>query len=130
MEGRVWPHSDFVKCACVVLSKDTDVTMILALAETMHGSGVVHVLGESVIEIDVLLYNLSLSGVNQKTLATVYAIAGCDFTPGTYGVGHNHYLNASIRHGKIIESIEATTPSEVFEMLTLLAYLEKRDIEK
>ena len=85
-------------CSSVVLSKDTDVTMILTLAECLRGQGVVNVLGDTVVEIHALVGNLGEHRVSAKTLSCVYVLAGCDFTAGTFGVTHEDYLMAVLKH--------------------------------
>lgn len=84
-------------CSCVVLSKDTDVT-ILTLAECLRGQGVVHVLGDTVVEIGALFGGLREHGVSTRTLSCVYVLAGCEFTAGTFGVTHEDYLMAVLKH--------------------------------
>ncbi|PXF47001.1 hypothetical protein BWQ96_03191 [Gracilariopsis chorda] len=129
-DGHHSPLPSHLRCASIVLSKDTDVTMILCLAERMHGRGVLHVLGEHVIEIDTLVRNLSLNGSNQSTLACVYTLAGCDFTPGSYGVRHSHFLSAAVRQRVMLGHLESNSDPTAFELATLLAYLEKKGYRK
>ena len=127
--------NDVNSSACVVVSKDTDVMIILALAKSMHGRRVVHVLGENVIDIDVLVQNITKRGMSLQAFASSYVLAGCDYTPGTYGVLHEHYLRAALRHASIISGTgiatgipESEHKAASLETATLLAYVEKHGL--
>ena len=111
--------------ACVVVSKDTDVTVILSLAECIRNMNVIHVLGESVVDVDALSATLSRRGVSRIMFASSYVLAGCDFSTGTYGVSHVHYLRACVRHATVLQSINDSNENESLQLLTLLAYLER-----
>ncbi|PXF48646.1 hypothetical protein BWQ96_01498 [Gracilariopsis chorda] len=113
--------------ASIVLSKDTEVNMILLVAEFMRGQGDIHILLENVMEVDTLKTNLMRGSVDIKTLASVYVLAGSDFTAGTCGVTHEHYLRAAMHHIHLGALINEDSPLS-FHVLTLLTYLEKHGI--
>lgn len=74
--------------SCIVISDDTDVFMILLLAEVMKDHNVLHVLNGSVHAVDRAKNVLNELSSTTATIATIYALSGCDFTPGTFGVTH------------------------------------------
>lgn len=113
------------RSACVIISKDTDETIILGLAKRLLGRGVLHVMGESVIVMDEVLGSLSKRGVPFETIALAYVMAGCDYSPGTYRISHDVYLAAALRHHTLRRGICIGDVQQVGELLTLLAYLEK-----
>lgn len=63
-------------------------------------------------------------------LTCAYVVAGCDFTAGTFGVTHEHYRKAAIRHQHILGSINRNVLPEVFEVIPLLAYLAKNGLRR
>ncbi|PXF44443.1 hypothetical protein BWQ96_05813 [Gracilariopsis chorda] len=89
------------RCACVIISKDTDVAIILSLAEEMHGYGVLHVIANNFIEIDKLTSTLSVGGITFPSLACLYILAG-------------------------LGNIEVSSDERSFEMITMLAYVERK----
>lgn len=91
----------------VIVSKDTDFTMILKLAEYMRRQKFIYVIRNHVVELDNLVYNLVRYGIDQNTLSSAYVLAGCDFTGGTFGVRHEHYLKAAIGTNKFLKSSTA-----------------------
>ena len=60
--------------SCVFVSKDTDVTMILALAERLRNRGLIHVLGENIVDIDSLLEGVRQSQVQIGSIACAYVL--------------------------------------------------------
>lgn len=117
-------------CATVVISKDTDLLWILALAGCMKGKGCLHVFAENFIDIDKFRGNLSMCGMDAISIACVYVLAGCDFTAGTYGISPEIYLKADVTYRKVLGAIGAYTITSKSELLTLLAYLEKHGFER
>ena len=109
---EIMRYSTGARNSCVIISKDTDVTIILGLAKQLHGWRIIHVLVETIIDIDALLQTVLRNAMQFETIASVYVPAGCDFTPGTYGVSHEHYLKAVLRHKGIIGAITTETCSE------------------
>ena len=111
--------------SCVFVSKGTDVTMVLALAERLYNRGFIHVMGENIIDIDPLLESVRQGQVQICSIACAYVLAGCDFTPGTCSISQERYLRALLHYRDLIRDINLLSSGDVFELLTLLAYLEK-----
>ncbi|CAN8062123.1 unnamed protein product [Agarophyton chilense] len=85
---------------CVIISKNTDGTVIIGLSKCVHGKDVIHVLRENIIDIYVMLHNLLRFRLPFETIDSAYALTRGDFRPRTYGVSHEHYLRAVLRHTK------------------------------
>ena len=115
---------------CVVVSKDTDVTVIIILAECMRNMKVIHVLGESVINIDELVAELERNGMSRVMFACAYVMAGCDFSAGTFGVSHVHYLRACARQIEFLRNGDVESGTDSLQLLVLFAYLEKYGFRK
>ncbi|CAN8072529.1 unnamed protein product [Agarophyton chilense] len=118
-----------LRSGCLLISKDTDVTVILALAKCLNVTGVLHILGEHVIDIDEVPQGMSHRGMTSQTLAGVYVLAGCEYTPGTYGGSHEWYLRAALKYKNVLADMDEATSEQstnaCVETLTLLAYLER-----
>ena len=65
----------------------------------------IHVMGEGVVDVDALSATLWRRGVSRIMFSSSYLLAGCDFSTGTYGVSHVHYLGACVRHATFLQSI-------------------------
>ena len=113
---------------CVILSKDSDVTIILALAQSLYGKGLRHILDEKVIEIDSLIDNLPSSNICASTLSCAYVLARCDFSAGTYEVTYENYFRAVCRQISSLGALSAASDPNTFALITLLAYLEKGEL--
>ncbi|PXF42220.1 hypothetical protein BWQ96_08048 [Gracilariopsis chorda] len=66
------------KASCLIVSMDTDVTVILTLAHFMRDRNVIHLLRDCVIDIDALCRRMMGYGLSTKMLACTYVLAGRD----------------------------------------------------
>ena len=114
-----------IKSSCVVISNDTDVTIILGLAECMRNKNVYHVLSNTVLSIDNIWERALKMKLSFTSLACIYVFAGCDFTPGTSGISHELYLRAYIQQMVVLGNLNETTTCQKYETLMLLSYLAK-----
>ncbi|CAN8065557.1 unnamed protein product [Agarophyton chilense] len=124
-EDRKLKTGDGIECTMIVLSKNTYATLISGLSDILEGNGLLHVLGDNIVNIDVMRRIFKNVGLEMTFLAVVYVIAGCDFTARTSGVSHLHYVNAAVKPQKWVG---LTTPGrliEVCELLALFTYLGK-----
>ena len=105
--GRYVMRSDRSQIsASVILSDDTDVFVILLSNESIYGYGVVQVLKDSYYDLYVAVTRLLKVGVRGKSVAMAYCIAGCDFTPSFYKIGHELFLQTMCMYGRTIGSID------------------------
>lgn len=86
---------------------------------------VIHVTGESVIDLDAITATISQKGITRIMLASSYVKAGCDFSASTYEVSHVHYLRACVRYVSFLQFIDEEHETESMHFLTPLPYLEK-----
>ena len=77
---------------------------------------VIHVLGESPIYIDGLRVELERNGMSWVMFASAYVMDGCNFSAGTFGVSHVHYLRTCDRQFKFLRNgdVESGTDSLQF----------------
>lgn len=112
-----------MRYGCFILSKDTDVTVILLLSKSLYPRGIIHVLGENSIELDSLAQNLHGLYLRASTLSSLYMLTGCEFTPETHDVTHAHYFSAAYRHYHLVGYLSSGSVGDVFEFMTVLKYL-------
>lgn len=92
-------------CDTLIVSDDTDVFMIMLANPSMHGRGVLHVINDSIHSVDAAIDALGDLGTCGRSLATLYCIAGCDFSPSITGLAHDVFWRAFLvflRHGGCI----------------------------
>lgn len=84
-------RGDSQNCGCqtLILSDDTDVFLILLSNPSMYGRGLLHVLNDTVHDLDMAVAALRSIDTCGLSLAAAYCIAGCDFSPSMYGIGHD-----------------------------------------
>lgn len=82
----------------------------------MHGkherTNLIHIPGESVVDVDALSATLARRGLSRIMFARSYVVSGCDFSAGTSGVSHVHYLRACVRHAELLQSINEASQTE------------------
>ncbi|PXF41633.1 hypothetical protein BWQ96_08644 [Gracilariopsis chorda] len=86
---QVWVHKE--ACQSVMVSDDTDVFMILLSNPCMYCKGILHVISDSVHDLDAAVDALQTMGTCGGSVATLYCLAGCDFSPSIYGMSHDMF---------------------------------------
>lgn len=91
----------------------------------MKGHSVLHVVKDTVHNIDYALDCIHDASTDSKSVATLYAFAGCDYLPGTFGLSHDTFLKAYIGRTSDIGKFNFNTSPELYETVMCLAYLYK-----
>lgn len=84
------------KYACLFITKDTNVTLILLLSKRHRGLQVRQLLGEKIIDIDETHSRLEAAGLSGVVLAWIMLQTGTDFTPAVLGVTTEHFIKGAL----------------------------------
>ncbi|PXF39599.1 hypothetical protein BWQ96_10700 [Gracilariopsis chorda] len=82
------------ECQTLIVSDDTDMFVILMSNPYMHGRGVLHVLIDTLHNLDLAIAALQSMRTCGRSVAAMYCLAGCDFTPSIYGLQHDTFWGA------------------------------------
>lgn len=85
----------------MILSKDTDVFVILFCDHPIHNQNFGQVLNDTVHFIDVAVCPLELIEISGWDVSTAYAVAGCDCNPSFFGITHEMFLHTSVQQGRV-----------------------------
>lgn len=110
-----------------MLFDDTDVLIILLCNPSRQGSNVVHILKDSAHFLGQAFYRMGRVNVKGKDLAMVYAIARCDFTPSSFGIGHQMFLSTFLKNANSMRTLDICIEGneDNFESLVCYDFLSK-----
>jgi len=64
-----------------------------------------HVLNGTLLSVQAAKEYLRRSMLRDSNVATAYALAGCDFSPATHGIGHEMFLGALLTFRAFFQDI-------------------------
>eukprot|EP00737_Agarophyton_chilense_P001425 gb/GEZJ01001600.1/.p1 GENE.gb/GEZJ01001600.1/~~gb/GEZJ01001600.1/.p1 ORF type:complete len:100 (-),score=7.35 gb/GEZJ01001600.1/:1235-1534(-) len=88
----------------------------------MAGKSVLHVVRDRVHHLDCALHRIGKAHSTPAALSTIYAMEGCDFTPGKRGIGHETYTAAYMESPSNLGCVDISTSEELYENRVCLAF--------
>lgn len=111
------------ECQTVIVSDDTDVFMILLSNPGLYGRGVLHVLNDTIHHLDVAISKARSYGTCGQSIALLYRLAGCDFSPSIHGMAHEAFWRPFLLFVRRGDSLLASFKSGRTNTELLLCFL-------